>query len=94
MVVAVGELLIIDGGVRHASAGQRMPVMAVAGGFAMLWAYELNVQLVGALTGQKASTLIALLPAVVLDPAHLCHARRWMSGASGCACRAQRRCAR
>ena len=66
VVVAVGGLLIIDGGVRHASAGQRMPVMAVAGGFAMLWAYELNVQLIGALTGQKASTLIALLPAVVL----------------------------
>jgi hypothetical protein len=66
MVVAVGGLLIIDGGVRHASAGQRMPVMAVAGGFAMLWAYELNVQLIGALTGEEASTLIALLPAVVL----------------------------
>jgi putative PEP-CTERM system histidine kinase len=66
MVVAVGGLLIIDGGVRHAGAGQRMPVMAVAGGFAMLWAYELNVQLIGALTGEEASTLIALLPAVVL----------------------------
>ena len=43
-----------------------MPVLAVAGGFAMLWAYELNVQLIGALTGAKASTLIALLPAVAL----------------------------
>ena len=40
--------------------------MAVAGGFAMLWAYELNVQLIGALTGQTATTLILLLPAVVL----------------------------
>ena len=66
MVVAVGGLLIVDGGVRHASAGQRMPVMAVAAGFAMLWAYELNVQLIGALTGQTATTLILLLPAVVL----------------------------
>ncbi|MDO9368545.1 MAG: PEP-CTERM system histidine kinase PrsK [Sphingopyxis sp.] len=66
MVVAVGGLLIVDSGVRHASAGQRMPVMAVAGGFAMLWAYELNVQLIGALTGKTASTLIDLLPAVVL----------------------------
>lgn len=66
MILAIGGLLIIDGGVRHASAGQRMPVMAVAGGFAMLWAYELNVQLIGALTGQKASTLIALLPGVAL----------------------------
>ena len=65
-IVAIGGLLLIDAGVRHASAGQRMPVMAVAGGFAMLWAYELNVQLIGALTGQKALTLIALLPAVVL----------------------------
>lgn len=66
MVVAIGGLLMIDGGIRHASAGQRMPVMAVAGGFAMLWAYELNVQLIGALTGEIASTLIALLPGIVL----------------------------
>jgi putative PEP-CTERM system histidine kinase len=66
MVVAIGGLLIIDGGVRHASSGQSMPVMAVAGGFAMLWAYELNVQLIGALTGEVASTLIALLPAIAL----------------------------
>ena len=66
MIVAVGGLLIVDSGVRHASAGLRMPLMAVAGGFAMLWAYELNVQLIGALTGKTASTLIALLPAVVL----------------------------
>lgn len=66
MVVAVGGLLIVDSGVRNASAGQRMPVMAVAGGFAMLWAYELNAQLIGALTGKTASTLIALLPGVVL----------------------------
>lgn len=66
MVVAIGGLLIIDGGVRHASVGQRMPVMVVAGGFAMLWAYELNVQLIGTLTGKIASTLIALLPAIAL----------------------------
>ena len=66
MVVAVGGLLIIDGGVRHASAGQRMPVMVVAAGFAMLWAYEVNVQLIGALTGEEAKTLTALLPAVAL----------------------------
>ena len=57
---------MVDSGVRHASAGLRMPVMTVAGGFAMLWAYELNVQLIGALTGKTASTLIELLPAVVL----------------------------
>ncbi|WP_310249253.1 XrtA/PEP-CTERM system histidine kinase PrsK [Sphingopyxis sp. BE259] len=66
MIVATGGLLIVDSGVRHASAGLRTPVMAVAGGFAMLWAYELNVQLIGALTGKSASTLIQLLPAVVL----------------------------
>lgn len=66
MVVAIGGLAIIDGGVRRASAGLRMPVMAVAGGFAMLWAYEVNVQLIGALTGEIASMLIELLPAVVL----------------------------
>jgi len=66
MVVAIGGLLIVDSGVRHAGAALRMPVMAVAGGFAMLWAYEVNVQLIGALTGKTASTLIALLPAVVL----------------------------
>ena len=66
MIVAVGGLLIVDSGVRHASAGLRMPVMAVAAGFAMLWAYELNVQLIGALTGKRASTLILLLPAVLL----------------------------
>ena len=66
MIVAIGGLLIIDGAVRRASGGLRMPVLAVAGGFAMLWAYELNVQLIGALTGEKASTLIALVPAVAL----------------------------
>lgn len=66
MLVATGGLLIVDSGVRHAGTALRMPVMAVAGGFAMLWAYEVNVQLIGALTGKTASTLIALLPAVVL----------------------------
>lgn len=66
MVVATGGLVIVDAGVRQGSAGLRMPVMAVAGGFAMLWAYQLNVQLIGALTGTRASTLIALLPAVAL----------------------------
>ncbi|HET6525785.1 XrtA/PEP-CTERM system histidine kinase PrsK [Sphingopyxis sp.] len=73
MIVAIGGLLIIDGAVRRASGGLRMPVLAVAGGFAMLWAYELNVQLIGALTGAKASTLIALLPAVALltAPTHV-----------------------
>lgn len=65
MIVAVGGLLVIDSGVRR-GAGLRTPVMAVAGGFAMLWAYELNAQLIGALTGKPASTLIALLPAVAL----------------------------
>lgn len=66
MIVAIGGLLLIDGGVRHASAGQRKPVMAVAAGFAMLWAYEVNVQLIGALTGETASMLRDLLPAVAL----------------------------
>lgn len=66
MVVATGGLLVVDGAARRASAGLRMPVMAVAGGFAMLWAYELNVQLIGALTGKPASTLIDLLPGVAL----------------------------
>ena len=66
MLVAAGGLLIVDGAVRRASAGLRMPVMAVAGGFAMLWAYELNVQLIGALTGTRALTLVHLLPAVAL----------------------------
>jgi putative PEP-CTERM system histidine kinase len=73
MIVAIGGLLIIDGGVRRASGGLRMPVLAVAGGFAMLWAYELNVQLIGALTGAKAATLLALLPGVALltAPIHI-----------------------
>lgn len=66
MVVAIGGLIVVDAGVRQGGAGLRMPVMAVAGGFAMLWAYQLNAQLIGALTGEKASTLIALLPAVAL----------------------------
>lgn len=67
MVVAIGGLLLIDGAVRHAGAGQRKPVMAVAAGFAMLWAYEVNVQLIGALTGRTASMLRDLLPAVALS---------------------------
>jgi putative PEP-CTERM system histidine kinase len=66
MIAASGGLLLVDSGVRHGSAGLRMPVLAVAGGFAMLWAYELNAQLIGALTGKPASTLILLLPAVAL----------------------------
>ena len=66
MLVAIGGLLVIDSGVRRASAGLRTPVMAVAGGFAMLWGYELNVQLIGAMTGRAATTLIHLLPAVAL----------------------------
>ncbi|ALC12318.1 two-component system, NtrC family, sensor kinase [Sphingopyxis sp. 113P3] len=66
MITASGGLLLVDSGVRHGSAGLRMPVLAVGGGFAMLWAYELNVQLIGALTGAPATTLILLLPAVAL----------------------------
>ena len=66
MIAASGGLLLIDSGVRHGSAGLRMPVLAVAGGFAMLWAYELNIQLIAALTGSAATTLILLLPAVAL----------------------------
>ena len=66
MIVSSGGLLLVDTGVRHGSAGLRMPVLAVAGGFAMLWAYELNVQLIGALTGREAETLILLSPAVAL----------------------------
>src|SRR3546814_7923988 len=66
MVAAVGGLLLVDSGVRHGSAGLRMPLLAVAGGFAMLWGYELNVQLIGALTGQRATTLLLLSPAVAL----------------------------
>lgn len=66
MIVAVGGLLLVDSGSRRAGAALRTPVMAVAGGFAMLWAYEFNVQLIGALTGKPASTLIELLPAVAL----------------------------
>lgn len=66
MLVATGGLIMVDAGVRQGGGGLRMPVMAVAGGFAMLWAYQLNVYLIGALTGQRATTLIALLPAVGL----------------------------
>src|SRR3546814_10073709 len=53
MIVAIGGLLITDGAVRRASGGLRMPVLAVGGGFAMLWAYELNVQLIGALRSEE-----------------------------------------
>src|SRR3546814_14561688 len=40
MVAAVGGLLLVDSGVRHGSAGLRMPLLAAAGGLAMLWADE------------------------------------------------------
>lgn len=66
MIVAVGGLLIVDSGTRRGGAGLRTPLLAVAGGFAMLWAYDLNVQLIAALTDSAPSTLIALLPAVAL----------------------------
>ena len=66
MIVAVGGLLTVDTGVRRGGSGLRTPVLAVAGGFAMLWAYELNAQLIGALTGKPALTLILLRPAVAL----------------------------
>lgn len=66
MIVAVGGLLVVDIGVRRGGSGLRTPVLAVAGGFAMLWAYELNAQLIGALTGKPALTLILLQPAVAL----------------------------
>ncbi|MBA3942019.1 MAG: PEP-CTERM system histidine kinase PrsK [Sphingopyxis sp.] len=66
MIVAVGGLLIVDSATRRGGAGLRAPLLAVAGGFAMLWAYDLNAQLIGALTGSAPSTLIALLPAVAL----------------------------
>lgn len=66
MIVAAGGLIMVDSGARRAGSRLRMPVMAVAGGFAMLWGYELNAQLIGALTGKPASTLIHLVPGVAL----------------------------
>ena len=66
MIAASGGLLLVDSGVRHASAGLRMPLLAVAGGFAMLWVYELNIGFIGAMTGSPAHTLIELIPAVIL----------------------------
>ena len=66
MIAASGGLLLVDSGVRHASAGLRMPLLAVAGGIAMLWAYELNIGFIGAMTGSPAHTLIELIPAVML----------------------------
>jgi putative PEP-CTERM system histidine kinase len=66
MLTASGGLLLIDNGIRHHSSEMRMPVLAVAGGFAMLWAYELNVQFIKALTGQPAQILVLLLPLVAL----------------------------
>ncbi|WP_235302736.1 XrtA/PEP-CTERM system histidine kinase PrsK [Sphingopyxis sp. MWB1] len=66
MIVAAAGLIIVDAGVRQLGAVGRVPAAAAAGGIAMLWAYELNVQLIGALTGQAPTTLIALVPAVVV----------------------------
>ncbi|MDZ3831027.1 MAG: XrtA/PEP-CTERM system histidine kinase PrsK [Sphingopyxis sp.] len=66
MIVAAGGLLIVDSAVRRANSGATARLAVVAGGLAMLWGYELNAQLIGALTGQAASTLIALLPGVAL----------------------------
>ncbi|PZQ21035.1 MAG: PEP-CTERM system histidine kinase PrsK [Sphingopyxis macrogoltabida] len=66
MLVAVGGLLVVDSAVGREMAGSRMPLAALAGGFAMLWAYELNVELIDVLTGSAPAFLIHLLPGVAL----------------------------
>ena len=66
MVTASGGLLLIEHHARHRGNGMRMPVLVVAGGMAALWAYSLNIHLLGWLAGEEAATLILVEPLAVL----------------------------
>ncbi|NJS14024.1 MAG: hypothetical protein HC788_04675 [Sphingopyxis sp.] len=66
MVTASGGLLLVEHFARHRGEGVRMPVIVVGGGIAALWAYTLNIHLLGWLSGSAPSTLIALEPLFAL----------------------------
>ena len=66
MVTASGGLLLVEHFARHRGESVRMPVMVVGGGIAALWAYTLNLHLLGWLSGGEPLTLILLEPLFVL----------------------------
>jgi putative PEP-CTERM system histidine kinase len=66
MLTASAGLLLVENFSRHRSAGVRGPVLLVAGGIAALWAYTLNIHLLGWLSGSTPVTLTLLEPLVTL----------------------------
>lgn len=66
MLTASGGLLLVENFVRHRSDGLRAPVLLVAGGIAALWAYTLNIHLLGWLSGSTPVALVLLEPLVTL----------------------------
>lgn len=66
MLTASGGLLLVENFARHRSDGLRGPVLLVAGGIVVMWAYTLNNHLLGWLTGSTPATLVLLEPLVAL----------------------------
>lgn len=63
-LTASGGLLLVDQLVRAANERIRKPLLVFTGSIAALWAYDLNIFLIGAMAGRPALTLINLQPLV------------------------------
>lgn len=66
MLTASAGLVLTENFVRHHHARLRMPLLAAAGGVAAVWAYALNIHLLGWLAGRPPSTLMFLEPLAAL----------------------------
>ncbi|MEY4269930.1 MAG: system histidine kinase PrsK [Pseudomonadota bacterium] len=62
MVIAAGGMVLVDQLVRARRAEGNRPSLLVAGAIAALWAYELNMYIIGALSGEPAKLLMLLHP--------------------------------
>lgn len=66
MLSASAGLVLIENLTRQRNRDTRMPLLVVAGGVAALWAYALNIHLLGWLGGQPPFTLLAIEPLAAL----------------------------
>jgi putative PEP-CTERM system histidine kinase len=66
MLTASAALVLTENFVRHKHAQLRMPLLVAAGGMAALWAYALNIHLLGWLAGRPPTALMQIEPLAAL----------------------------
>lgn len=66
MVTASGGLVLIEHCMRNRAKGLRMPMLVAAAGVAALWAYSLNIHLLGWLAGRPPEALLLIEPLAAL----------------------------